>query len=85
MTPQEIAIPVDSQKLADELKEICIKYGLLYNKKSNGFQYDKDYKNTFYYSDRHIGLTIGWFIYYTPEGQKITKEQFIELLDNIKK
>lgn len=28
MIPQEIYIPVDSQELADELKSICIKYGL---------------------------------------------------------
>lgn len=81
MTPQEIVIPVDSQKLADELKSICIKYGLPIWDNECAFEYreDKCYfrhgslEDDFYVSEFHFNKT------------QITKEQFIELLDNIKK
>lgn len=83
MTTQEIYIPVDSQKLADELKETCIKYSLpiwdnetafsYYNNSDNYFEFNKE--REFYC------IVIGCH----ENKTQITKEQFIELLDNIKK
>ena len=81
MTPQEIYIPVNSQELADELKEICIKYGLPIPRTFDGFKLVEDYK-FFTYGKAHKYYAIfSWKVGKT----QINKEQFIELLDNIKK
>lgn len=81
MTPQEIVIPVDSQELADELKEICIKYGLPIWKYVDAFLYEPQERNYFQLNGKE------YWIYYEilPNKTQITKEQFVELLDNIKK
>lgn len=83
MTPQEIVIPVDSQELADELKSICIKYGLPYDLANDAFDYNPNIRNIFFYQDYWDGFTIGWFTSHNPSEHEINKEQFIELLDNI--
>ena len=83
MTPQEIYIPVDSQKLADELKETCIKYGLPIWEQETAFLYYNQFSNYFEF-DKKRGVY--WiFIGYQGKTTQINKEQFIELLDNIKK
>ena len=79
MTPQEIVIPVDSQELADELKEICIKYGLPIPKEYDGFKLIGDYKFFTYGQVRGIYSIFTW----NANKTQINKEQFIELLDNI--
>lgn len=78
MTPQEIYIPVDSQELADELKSICIKYGLpIWD---IGFINLSTTKSYFAFSDQDQEF----FLLNEDLGKtQITKEQFIELLENI--
>ena len=79
MTPQEIVIPVDSQELADELKEICIKYGLPIWKYVDAFKFNCERGNYFQCVFKEFWIPDE----ITKNKTQITKEQFIELLDNI--
>ena len=73
MTPQEIYIPVNSQELADELKEICLKYGLPIWESNTSFIWTR--------FDKYFRMTNGKFnISHLPTKPKLTKSNSLSCL-----